>query len=144
MAMLVELSPLAGQAPVAIGTVTLGEVAPGVVTSVAPFRGNEAEVGKRLTDAFGFGFPAPGRLEKGNSVQMLWAGRGRALLIGTAVPEGLAELAALTDQSDAQAVVAVTGAAAAAVLERLTPLDLRDRTFPVGATARNFSSSMSG
>ncbi len=140
--MLVELSPLAGQAPVTIGTVTLAEVAPGPVTSVAPFRGQEAEVGKLLSDAFGFGFPAPGRSENGNPARMVWAGRGRALLIGAVPPAGLAPLAALTDQSDAQAVIAISGEEAAPVLARLTPLDLREGTFPVGATARSLIGHM--
>lgn len=140
--MLVELSPLAGLAPVTIGTVTLAEVALGPVTSVAPYRGQEGEVGKRLESAFGFGFPAPDRLENGNSARAMWVGRGRALVIGAALPEGLAAFAALTDQSDAQAAIMVTGEEAAAVLARLTPLDLRERSFPVGATARSLIGHM--
>lgn len=142
MARLIELSPAASLLPLTIGGVTLAEVETGPVASVAPFAGNADEVGKVLESAFGFGFPSPGRADNGNGGRILWAGRGRALLIGAAVPEGVAALAAVTDQSDSACIVSVTGPAAEAVLARLVPLDLRAAAFPQGATARSFVNHM--
>lgn len=142
MAKLIDLSPAAGLLPLTIGTVALTEDAVGPVTSIAPFAGKTDEVGKVLVDAVGCGFPAPNRAENGKGAQVLWAGRGRALLIGVPAPEGLSGLAAVTDQSDASVWVTVRGARAEAVLARLVPLDLRVAGFPQGATARSFVNHM--
>lgn len=142
MARLIELSPAAGLLPLTIGGVTLAEDAVGPVTSVAPFAGKTEEVGKLLRDAFGIGFPGPNGSEKGKGAQILWTGRGRALLIGAPPPTGLAALAAVTDQSDASVWVTVGGPGAEAVLARLVPLDLRVAAFPEGATARSFVNHM--
>lgn len=142
MARLVALSPCAGLLPVTAGTVTLTEVDPGPMTSVAPFAGKTAEVGKLLESAFGFGFPAPNLSQDGKGARILWAGRGRALLIGAAPPAGLGDIAALVDQSDGTAVVQLAGAGVVDVLARLVPLDLRPEVFGQGQTARSLVGHM--
>lgn len=124
--------------PLVLGGATLAEVEPGPVTSVAPFAGRAAEV----EAALGAALPAPGRAARLGPGRMLWAGPGRALLVGVRPPEGLAALAAVVPQGDGIAAAALEGPAARDVLARLVPLDLRDREFPVGATARTLLGHM--
>ena len=57
MADLVERSPCAGLVPVARGGLRLSEVAPGPITSIAPFKGQAAAV-DGLLRAQGLGWPA--------------------------------------------------------------------------------------
>ena len=84
----------------------------------------------------GLGWPAPGQVIAQGSARAQWFGLDLALLIGAAPEAGLARHAALTDQSDAWAVLRLEGAGAGDVLARLTPLDLRESVFGTGRTAR--------
>ncbi|MCW3784156.1 sarcosine oxidase subunit gamma [Defluviimonas salinarum] len=135
MPSLIEKSACDGLLPVSAGGVTLSEPAPERITSVAPFAGKEAAAGKALK-ALGLGWPGPGTSIGGEGRLCLWTGRGQAFLIG-AEPEGLAGIAALTDQSDAWARMRLEGGGAKAVLARLVPLDLGAGAFPVGRAARS-------
>ncbi|MEI4488369.1 sarcosine oxidase subunit gamma family protein [Frigidibacter sp. MR17.14] len=141
MANLYARSPAEGLVPLAIGTLTLDERLPGRITSVAPYEGQEAATEQAL-QALGLGWPAPGTGLAGAVAACLWTGRGQAFLTGIA-PEGLAGLAALTDQSDAWTVLTLTGPDARAALARLTPLDLRPAAFPEGAAQRSLLGHMS-
>jgi sarcosine oxidase subunit gamma len=115
---LVAKSPLSGtveHADLSLQTPDLGQV-----TSVAPFAGQADAVGKALN---GLAFPAPNCFVANGTLRMVWTGRDQAFLIGV-LPEGLAGIAALTDQSDGWVCLSLTGAAAADCLIRLIPLDL--------------------
>ncbi len=129
-------SPCAGLLPLDIGTVTLTEAGPERMTSLAPFRGREAALATVLKQAHGVNWPAPNRATGRDGVRMLWFGQRMALLIGPAPDAALAAEAALSDQSDAWAVVTLAGPGARDVLARLTPLDLRPNRFKRGHTAR--------
>lgn len=142
MANLVALSPCEGLLPKTIGAVTLAEVDPGQVTSVLPFKGQEAQVGAALKDALGVGFPSPNRLVSKAGIRALWVGKGQALLMGGACPE--LGGAACVDQSDAWCVVEIAGEGAESVLARLVPLDLRASVFKRGHTARSLIGHMTG
>jgi sarcosine oxidase subunit gamma len=133
---LVEKSPCAGLVPVTAGALRLSEIAFGPMTSVAPFRGQAAAVDGLLRTQ-GLGWPAPGQVIGQGAARVQWFGLDLALLIGVAPGAGLAEHAALSDQSDAWAVLRLEGAGAVEVLARLTPLDLRESVFGVGQTARS-------
>ncbi len=136
MASLIETPALAGLAlPVVTAGAELAAADPGRVTSLAPFRGQAAAVDAALAP-LGLAFPAPGRSSAAGGARLLWAGRETAFLLGAAPPAGLAGRAALTDQTDAWAVLALSGPAHLAVLARLVPLDLRLPAFGPGATAR--------
>lgn len=65
------------------------------------------------------------------------------MLIGAAPDKGLLELAGVTDQSDAWAVVEISGNGVEEVLARLVPMDLRGATFKKGHTARTMVQHMS-
>lgn len=132
MARLVARSPCAGLLPVSAGGVTLSEVLPEAITSVAPFTGEAARVGAALEVALGSGLPAPGRWT-GGAIRIVWTGPDQAMVIGARLaPEG----AAVTDQSDAWAVLRLDGPGTEAVLARLVPIDLRAAQFPTGHAAR--------
>ena len=82
------------------------------------------------------GFPAINRSTGKAGARAIWFGQGVALLQGPVAAAGLAEFAALTDQSDAWAVVRLDGIGSADVLARLVPVDLRALTFKRGHTVR--------
>ncbi len=135
-------SPCAGLLPLVRGGVTLDEVSPGVITALAPFRGGEAALSSALQAAYGLGFPAAGQALEAGETACIWSGRAQAFLIGPAPDAGLAARAVLTDQSDAWAVVELSGPGAEDVLARLVPLDLRPAAFPPGWAARSLLQHM--
>lgn len=135
MAKLIATTACAGLLPRTIGEVTLTEVTLGPVTSIAPFAGQSDAVTKALA-VEGLRFPAPGETVTSGPARIIWAGQGRALLCGVEPPVSVAALAALTDQSDANAVLQIEGPATEAVLARLVPVDLRINVMPEGRTIR--------
>jgi sarcosine oxidase subunit gamma len=121
------------EAGLALGGLTLALKDPGPITSVAVFPGGAKAVAKGLKP-LGLAFPAPNRFVDGKAARLIWTGRDQAFLTGIAPPP--LDGAALTDQTDAWAVLALSGAGAVEVLARLVPLDLRLAAFPVGRVAR--------
>lgn len=134
MASLVEMTPCRGMAPKTIGTVTLSEVLPGAITSLSPLKCASLKV---LKQAHGLAFPAPGRATGKAGKRVIWTGRNQAILIGPEPAPELAQAFAMTDQSDAWAVLRLDGTGWRDVLARLTPLDLREGVFKRGHTARS-------
>lgn len=134
MVNLIALTPFNGLLPVSAGGVTLSEVAVDRLTSIAPFKGQEAAVARALEKA-GLGWPAPGASAKG----VMWFGMGKALAIDADLPD-LTGLAAVTDQTDGWAVARIDGAGALDVLARLVPADLRP--LPEGGTLRTLLGHM--
>ncbi|SEK95781.1 sarcosine oxidase subunit gamma [Roseovarius azorensis] len=137
MAELRAETPCAGLVPVRVAGLSLSEVAPGRMTSVAPYRGQERALSAALKSAHGMAWPAPGRMTGREGARAIWFGQRMALLVGPDPDPALAAHAALTDQSDGWAVLRLEGAGAREVLARLTPLDLRERVFEQGHTARS-------
>ncbi|MGP6087487.1 sarcosine oxidase subunit gamma [Antarctobacter jejuensis] len=131
-----------GLLPISRGGVTLSEIAPGHITALLPLRGQRAALSAALQAAHGVSFPEVGKADEGEGVSCIWSGRDQAFLIGPAPDPGLAELAAMTDQSDAWATVLLAGEAAEDVLARLVPIDLRPAAFPVGTSARTLCQHM--
>ena len=72
----------------------------------------------------------------------IWMGWGRALVVGAALPAGIGEVAAVTEQGDGIAALRIEGEAVEAVLARLVPVDLRAGVFPEGTTARTLVGHM--
>ncbi len=142
MAELTGKPPCDGLLPLEIGAVTLVEADPGRLTSVAPYRGGAEALGRALVSAHGLDWPAPNRMSVKGAARLIWFGRDMALLAGPAPAPGLAEHAALTDQSDAWAAVDLAGDDAEQVLARLVPIDLRAAHFAVGHTARTLIGHM--
>ncbi|MBM1688763.1 sarcosine oxidase subunit gamma family protein [Sulfitobacter geojensis] len=136
MVELTERSACAGLVPLVMGNVTVEEVAPASMTSLSAF-GDASDLSGALEQAHGVKLPAAGRSTGKGGVRCIWFGRGEVMLIGAAPDAALANHAAVVDQSDAWAVVSVSGAGAVDVLARLVPLDLRAATFKRGHTARS-------
>lgn len=123
--------------PLTLGGARLSEVDLGPVTLVSPFAGQTEAVARRL----GSETPSPGRMVLAEGARLLWVGPGKMLVLGRAVPD-LSSLAAIVEQEDGLAGVVLEGPAGRDILARLVPLDLRDRSFPDGATARTLLNHM--
>ncbi|KGM86856.1 Sarcosine oxidase gamma subunit [Roseovarius mucosus DSM 17069] len=137
-------TPCTGLLPVTVGGLRLTEVVPRRMTSLAPYRGSAGALSAAMQAAHGVAWPEPGRMTGQAAARALWFGRELALLIGPEPDESLAAHAALTDQSDAWAVVQLDGRQAVEVLARLCPLDLREAVFAPGHTARTDVAHMAG
>ncbi len=137
MTRLAAKSPCDGLLPLKVADLILSEESLGMLTSVVPFKGQAAALSRALQAAHGVAFPAVGRADFGEAGSCaLWFGQDLALLAGPVPDAALARHAALADQSDAWAVVRLTGARSAEVLARLTPLDLRESAFAIGNSMR--------
>lgn len=128
-------TPLEGLKPRRIGGVELAELRFDAITSLAPCKGQEAAVSDALKSQIGAAFPKPGRSTGKAGRRVTWSGMGQAFVLGPR----LAPIpgAAMTDQSDAWAAVALEGEPVPDVLARLTPLDLRPAVFKTGHAARS-------
>ncbi len=144
MAELIARTPCAGLLPLTVGGVTATEEHPAAMTSVAPFKGRAAVLSEAMGAAHGVAFPSPNRSAAKAGARVIWFGRGQALLIGPVPDPSLAEHAALTDQSDAWAMVRIEGERVEDVLARLVPVDLRAPDFERGHTVRTLVGHMAG
>lgn len=131
MTRLIAKSAADGLLPVEIGAARLTEEVPAAITSVEKARGARTE---NFAKALGVAFPAPNRTTGKAGARAIWAGPDLCFWIGAA-PARIAGHA-LTDQSDGWALLRLEGAAAADVLARLTPVDLRPARFRRGHTSR--------
>ncbi|MDQ2089444.1 sarcosine oxidase subunit gamma [Marimonas arenosa] len=138
---LLAKTPCDGLLPRTIGTVTLTEISFEAITSVAPLTGQEDAVSGTLKAQMGAAFPKPGRTTGKAHARAVWSGLGQALVLGPALQP--IPGAAMTDQTDAWACVALEGDGARDVLARLTPLDLRPSVFRQGHAARTELAHMS-
>jgi sarcosine oxidase gamma subunit len=118
---LIAKSALEGRR-VALAGVTLAEADPGPITSIAVYPG-WGEGGGQGAEGLGLAMPSPNSFAEKKGARIVWTGRDQAFLIGVSLPE--LEGAALTDQTDGWAVLALSGAGAVDVLARLVPVDLR-------------------
>ena len=121
--------------PLTIGQVQVVEVSDMPMATLAPYKGVEGDAAKAFKKAHKLNWPAP-NAATGKGPMAIWFGQAHIMLMGALPADELSESCAVVDQSDAWTVVDVTGAHSADVLARLTPIDLRDDAFPVGATAR--------
>lgn len=129
---LIAKSALEGRS-LTLGGVTLAEVGVGPITSVAAYPGGAKALAKGLK-ALSLAMPAPNSFAEKKGARIVWTGRDQAFLIGVEPPA--LEGAAVTDQSDGWAVLALSGPAAVDVLARLVPMDLRLTACPVGTALR--------
>jgi sarcosine oxidase subunit gamma len=130
---LIAKSALEGRS-LTLGSVTLAEMDPGPISSVALYPGGAKLAAKGLK-TLGLTFPAPNTFTERKGARIVWTGRDQAFLIGVA-PLAL-EGAAVTDQSDGWTVLGLSGGSVVDVLARLVPVDLRLAAFPVGRAVRS-------
>lgn len=142
MAELLSKTACDGVLPLLIGETSLTESAPQVLTTLAPFKGQVAALGVMLKASHGLEFPEVHGSTEGNGARAIWFGRNLALLMGPEPDAGLAQHAALTDQSYGWAVMELAGKGAEDVLARLCPVDLRASSFAIGASLRTEAKHM--
>lgn len=136
MVKLIALTPCAGLLPITHGRVEVTEVLPERLISVAPYAGKSKPTSAKLKEQVGAGLSAVNR----RAGAVTWFGHGTWLVAGAVALDGLA---AVTDQSDAWAVVALSGAGAEDVLARLVPVDLRAQVFKTNHVAKTMLGHMS-
>lgn len=141
---LIAKTPLNDFAPMTIGDATLSEVDLGVLTSLAPYKGQLKSAAAALKEAHGMAWPAPGRATGKAGARAIWFGRDMVLLAGPAPDASLTQFAALTDQSDAWTCLQLSGDSAEDIFARLVPVDLRGTSFKRGHTARSLVQHMNG
>ena len=137
-------TPLDGFPVLTIGDATLSEVDLGVLTSLAPYKGQSKVLGAALKAAHGMAWPGPGRATGKADARAIWFGRDMALLAGPVPDPSLGTFGALTDQSDAWTCLQLSGAGVEAILARLVPIDVRAASFKRGHTARSLVQHMNG
>lgn len=142
MVKLLAKTPCEGLLPISHGAAILEELDVGPITCIQPFRGKEGTLDNVLQMAVGCGLPPVGGSCTHEGACLQWFGKDTVICLGVPVPETVSDDAALTDQSDAWAVVQLSGADAEAVLARLVPVDLRLPSFAVGAACRTLLQHM--
>lgn len=132
MAKLIALTPCAGLLPIAHGGIKVTEVLPQRMMSVVPYAGQQKAVAAKLDDGL-----AKVNRRKG---AVTWFGHGTWMVAGDVALDGLA---AVTDQSDAWAVVQIAGTGVEDVLARLVPVDLRRGVFRKNHVAKTMLGHLS-
>lgn len=139
MVKLLATTPCAGLLPRQVSTIEMSEVVLDRIYAVAPYRGQTKAASAALKEQIGLGLSAQGRALSNRRARVLWAGHRTWLVTADVALEGLA---AVTDQSDAWAILRVSGPQVEDVLVRLVPLDLRAAHFKGGHTARTMLGHM--
>ena len=130
---------------------SLVEVSPRSIVSVSPFPGNEAEFNTAIDKLFNGAYPSPIKafeLIGKNACVLLPSSHGQWFLcFDDEVSDPLAKASdllgqmtsnqvAMTDQSDAWIILALTGPLIYLTLERICPIDCSLPKMPIGTTAR--------
>ncbi|GEP06814.1 sarcosine oxidase subunit gamma [Methylobacterium oxalidis] len=103
--------------------------------------GQEAALGAILAERYGWSLPEPGATALSGERGLVWSGPGQWLAVAESggalggLPDALRGVAAVTDQSDARAIVRVAGPRARAALAKGVTVDLHPRAFGPGRTA---------
>ncbi|MFT6675900.1 MAG: sarcosine oxidase subunit gamma [Sulfitobacter sp.] len=124
-----------GLLPLNIGQATLSDLEAGTLTSITAL-GDVKDMGAALEKSHGMALPKPNRATGKDGGRCLWFGRGEVLLMGPTPDASLAKHGAVVDVSDGWAAALLEGPAAADVLARLVPADLRDSQFKRGHSLR--------
>lgn len=136
MAKLIALQPFAGLLPIKHGDVEVIAVPCDGLMSVAPLAGQNKAVSAKLKEQVGVGLTALNR----RSGRVTWIGHETWMVTGGVKLDGMA---AVTDQSDAWAVVEIVGAGVDDVLARLVPVDLRPQVFKKNHVAKTMLGHLS-
>ncbi len=123
------------------------------IVSMAIPRGREAIFNSDFTKAFGTPLPEPGKFVYSNDAEflVLWVSPDQVFALfqrEDLYPEGkiqelMGEVGYFTDQTDNWCQIRLTGPQVIQALERICPLDLDLRQFPVGSCARTVMEHLS-
>ena len=147
---LTESSPLGRHCTIVDGA-SLIEASPRSVVSVSPFNGHEAEFNTTIENLFDGAYPSTTKAFElaGENACLLLPSSHRQwfLCFKDEVPDPVAAASdlfgkmtlnqvAMTDQSDAWVILALTGPLVYHTLERICPIDCSPPAMPIGTTAR--------
>ena len=135
MIKLLPKSAAAGLTPIKISNTKITELDKLTLTSVYAYKGQSEKLSEQLKKSHGMALPHNGRATGREGARALWFGR-HTLLVGPKYDEKLTKLAILTDQSDAWVVLRISGDLIEKVLMRLSPVDIRFKTFRTGDVVR--------
>ena len=132
---LLPKSAAAGLTPIKISNTKIIELEKLTLTSISAYKGKSKNLSEQLKKSHGLALPHYGRATGREGSRALWFGR-QTLLVGPKCDEKLTKFAMLTDQSDAWVVLRMSGDLMEAVLMRLSPVDVRLKTFKTGSVVR--------
>lgn len=144
-------SPLGGVDQTLAG-VRIREVNDRALAWIAVRRGQDDRLHQVVRDACEVELPGPGWRVAGPTFAFAWTAPGQWLVeaplaehegIASTLESMLGETAAVAEQTDAFAVLEVSGEAALASLEKLCPLDLHTSAFPTGRFQRTLIEHLS-
>ena len=105
------------------------------LTSISASIGKSNKLSEQLKKSHGMALPNKGRATGRDGARALWFGQ-HALLVGPKPDKKLTEFGILTDQSDAWVVLRMSGDLVEDTLMRLSPVDVRFKTFKSGDVVR--------
>ena len=135
MIKLLPKSAAAGLTPIKISNTKIIELEKLTLTSISAYKGKSKNLSEQLKKSHGMLLPHYGRATGREGSRALWFGR-QTFLVGPKCDEKLTKFAMLTDQSDAWVVLRMSGDLIEAVLMRLSPVDVRLKTFKTGSVVR--------
>lgn len=122
--------------------VTLTEHAPVLIYHVLARRGAAADVRRVIGGVIGCDVPAEARIAIGTAGSVVWSGPGQWLVmagpnsaITRTLPDALAAIAAVIDQSGSRLIVRLSGQDVRRCLGKVMGLDLHPAVFAVGHVA---------
>ena len=122
--------------PLKIGTVSIEEVETSLFL-VAPFSKKSKQAAAVLHAEMGLQWPETHKLRRTGAAYALWFDHAHIALMGIQPTAKILRYAAVTDVSDGWCVVDISGPNVRDVLARVTPLDMRVKSFKIGMTQRS-------
>jgi len=128
--------------------VTLKEVTQFALAEITAFRGQKDALADRMAQSFGLTLPAANKTTQGQGVRLISVGPGKYLALAEAdaahglivnLEEKLENIAAVVDQSDARAIVEISGPRARDALAKGIMIDLDPSVFHDGDAATTFA-----
>jgi methylglutamate dehydrogenase subunit D len=128
--------------------VTLTEVTHFALAEITAFRGQKKALAEKMVQSFGLTVPAANKTTQGPDLRLISIGPGKYLALAEAdaarglvsnLEAKLGDVAAVVDQSDARAIVTVSGPRARDALAKGIMIDLAPSAFHNGDAATTFA-----
>ena len=127
--------------PLKIGTVSIVEVQASLFL-IAPYKEKLKHAASILNIEMGLKWPVAHELILAGSGYVFWFDHSHIALLGVEPSTKLPRYAAVTDVSDAWCIVDISGVSVRDILARVTPLDMRPKSFKSGITQRSMIMQM--
>ncbi|MFM8607266.1 MAG: sarcosine oxidase subunit gamma [Hyphomicrobiales bacterium] len=128
--------------------VTIREVMSCAIAELTAFKGQKEALAQAIENAFGIALPAANKSASKDGVTFVSVGPGKWLVTGEGPSEkdllvrlekAARSFAAVVDQSDARALVEISGEIARAALAKGIMIDLDPSAFKIGSAATSFA-----